>query len=719
MPPNRNTDVVKLAVEMQDKMPYLGEFSLHQTLSAFIVDLSTHWKSENPEHYALQYTEPHPHYVSEKNRANIKDGTVLRLIPSAARTAEDILYKLKKGTPDDKKEAVDKLAKMSSDIAFAHEFIAKNGIQLLVGSVEAGRVDPPLLPNMLIAFLELMDHGILPWDQVQPPFIQKVVSFINSQQVMDKRVLSTSLTILENIVLNSHNLFILVEKEITLPHLLHHISTNKSVEIQQSVLALINALFQKSEDQKRKYWSSTLSAKQYRSILINNILIPYQNGDIKAEMAHQLYVLQQLLLNQYQERLNTSMDPNDQDATDKIKELRRIAFEADGEVSSKDITTRRLEYKKEYKKLGFKNDINPAQDFMETPPGMLALDNMIFFARNHSDQYAKLVLENCYRADSHECPLGRASIELTKLLTEILKIGEVPLEQGQSFYPMFFTHDHAFEELFSICIVLLNKTWKEMKATTEDFSKVTSVVRDQIVRTIQDLPSTLDKFRSSINNLTYMEIAEIWNKERINNEEQEMQAPPIKELRRQLEPEIMELIQQQRMKFLEEGQRFKKGKAAREKFWYCRLSPNHKVFHWDDCATTDAIPLLDELTNKVSVVDIKSVVTGKDCPHVKDKGGRKVPTSLAFSLILESNIDQTNSLDFVAPDETVFSYWNDGINSLLRQRMTSEHAARDLDLLLNMEIKLRLLDTEGVTIPQQEPIIPPPPPNYNFCYQLT
>lgn len=37
---------------------------------------------------------------------------------------------------------------------------------------------------------------------------------------------------------------------------------------------------------------------------------------------------------------------------------------------------------------------------------------------------------------------------------------------------MFFTHDRAFEELFGICIQLLNKTWKEMRATAEDFNKV-------------------------------------------------------------------------------------------------------------------------------------------------------------------------------------------------------------------------------------------------------
>lgn len=37
---------------------------------------------------------------------------------------------------------------------------------------------------------------------------------------------------------------------------------------------------------------------------------------------------------------------------------------------------------------------------------------------------------------------------------------------------MFFTHDRSFEEFFCICIQLLNKTWKEMRATNEDFNKV-------------------------------------------------------------------------------------------------------------------------------------------------------------------------------------------------------------------------------------------------------
>jgi len=45
-------------------------------------------------------------------------------------------------------------------------------------------------------------------------------------------------------------------------------------------------------------------------------------------------------------------------------------------------------------------------------------------------------------------------------------------EDGQLYYPIFFTNDNAFEEFYCICIQLVNKTWKEMRATSIDFTKV-------------------------------------------------------------------------------------------------------------------------------------------------------------------------------------------------------------------------------------------------------
>lgn len=39
--------------------------------------------------------------------------------------------------------------------------------------------------------------------------------------------------------------------------------------------------------------------------------------------------------------------------------------------------------------------------------------------------HLQIVLENSSREDKHECPFGRSSIELTKMLCEILKVGEL------------------------------------------------------------------------------------------------------------------------------------------------------------------------------------------------------------------------------------------------------------------------------------------------------
>ena len=48
--------------------------------------------------------------------------------------------------------------------------------------------------------------------------------------------------------------------------------------------------------------------------------------------------------------------------------------------------------------------------------------------------------------------------------------------------------------------------------------------------------------------------------------------------------------------------------------------------------------------------------------------------------------------------------------------MTSQLTELDKDMLLSMEIKLRLLDTEGVKIPDEPPVIPKEPSNYDFAY---
>lgn len=153
---------------------------------------------------------------------------------------------------------------------------------------------------------------------------------------------------------------------------------------------------------------------------------------------------------------------------------------------------------------------------------------------------------------------------------------------------------------------------------------------------------------------------------------------------------------------------------VKDKFWYCRLSSNHKTLLFGDCEE-DCKNLDEILVNKFNISDVHSLVTGKECPHMRDTKSKKSTISLAFALL--SQEDSVRNLCFVAPKPEIFSYWVDGLNALLGNAMTSEEAVKDSETLLDLDVKLRLLDIEGLNIPDSMPELPPSPPNYNFTYK--
>ncbi|XP_034747632.1 engulfment and cell motility protein 1 isoform X2 [Etheostoma cragini] len=725
MPPP--ADIVKVAIEWPGAFPKLMEIDQKKPLSAIIKEVCEGWSLGNHENFALQIADATNFYITEKNRNNIKNGSILRLTTSPYQTAVQLHERIQSSSMDAKLESLKDLANASRDITFAQEFINLDGISLLTQMVESGTDFGDLLSFTLTAFVELMDHGIVSWDTFSVAFIKKIASYVN-KSAMDTAVLQRSLAILESMVLNSQDLYHKVAQEITIGQLIPHLQGTDQ-DIQTYTIAVINALFLKAPEEKRQFdehivdilnrplteMAHILAQKQLRSIILSNVI--RSPTPINDEMAHQLYVLQVLTFNLLEDRMMTKMDPQDQAQRDIIFELRRIAFDVECEPNnSGSIEKRKSMYTRDYKKLGFINHVNPAVDFTQIPPGMLALDNMLYFARHHQDAYIRIVLENSSREDKHECPFGRSSIELTKMLCEILKVGELPSENCHDFHPMFFTHDRSFEEFFCICIQLLNKTWKEMRATSEDFNKVMQVVREQIMRALTLKPNSLDQFKSRLQNLSYTEILKIRQSERMNQED--FQSRPILELREKIQPEIMELIKQQRLNRLCDGTCFRKISSRRrqDKFWYCRLSPNHKVLHYGDLEESPQgeVPH-DSLQDKLPVADIKAVITGKDCPHMKEKGAlkqNKEVLELAFSVLYESD----EYLNFIAPDKQEYCVWTDGLNALLGKEMTSDYTKSDMDTLLSMEMKLRLLDLENIQIPEAPPPIPKEPSNYDFVY---
>lgn len=176
-----------------------------------------------------------------------------------------------------------------------------------------------MLANALASFVELMDHGIVSWDILETPFINMVASYVNNQtsRPQEAKVVQASLSILESIVLNSSAKYGQVEKEVGFPNLILRLE-NQNPIIQQNALSLINALFLKADPAKRKIIAGTLCTKQIRNVILQNI-VQVSSGEVGSEMAHQLYVMQTLCFGLLEERMNTKMDPQDQDAHEKIK----------------------------------------------------------------------------------------------------------------------------------------------------------------------------------------------------------------------------------------------------------------------------------------------------------------------------------------------------------------------------------------------------------------
>ncbi|KAJ8382588.1 hypothetical protein SKAU_G00033660 [Synaphobranchus kaupii] len=472
MPPPK--DIVKIAIQMPGANAQLIELDQKKPLSAVLKEVCDGWNLAGPDNYALQYTEANQNYITESNRLDIKNGSILRLTKAPGRFAEDLLKGIQSADSGVRSHSLKQLAGVSKDVTFAQEFISRDGHALLVHIVESSSDDAivllrdtPFMTHTLKGFVELMDHGIVSWENLSPIFIKKIAGFVNAK-VLDVSIQQLSLAILENMVLSSSSLFQVVNQVVIRERLISHLQVTNQ-QIQTKAMALLMALLQTAGEADRQDMFAFLSKNKLRQYIYKNII--HSSGAMGDEMAHYLYVLQSVTLNHLEPRMRTPLDSYNQDQREILHTLRQAAFESESD-SSLSHERRRSLCAKEFKKLGFSNNSNPGQDLIRTPPGLLALDTMSYFASRYPDAYSRFVLENSSREDKHECPFARSSIQLTLILCEILRIGEPPSETGSEYHTVFFSQDSLLNELFCICIQLLNKTWKEMRATQEDFDKV-------------------------------------------------------------------------------------------------------------------------------------------------------------------------------------------------------------------------------------------------------
>ncbi|XP_065676231.1 engulfment and cell motility protein 1-like [Hydra vulgaris] len=706
-----SADIKRIAIKKEGYFPILYHLNPGAKLSEVIKEICLKWTITSKfDQHSLQYLDSKI-YITEENRADIHDGDILTLNLNVELSASKFLVDIEQPDSEIKRMALDQLAGVdcagqAEDPLFANEFINRNGVNALVKIIESDTESPYLVAQAISAVQELLEHGFFSWDKVERSFITKILGYANQSKGVDSKIVQRSLSLLDNIVSMSSTLFIRIMNEVKLDSLVEYLKSSDT-KLQISTMALCNSILQRMEHENRKKFTHTLSTKGYTNVL-QQIIASSTTGTLSSDIKHQLYVYQSLLLSVLEPRLKTKPDHSDPKLLTELNSIYNYAFESAPLAKDKNLG------KADFKKLGFVNSDSPLSDFEETPPGMLAYDAMLYFAQKQLDSYVKVILENYGRDEDCKCPFAKSSKHLTKMLCEVLNVGEPISDTEEQFQPMFFTTDNVFEELYCVSIQLLNKTWKEMRAkTAEDFPRVIGVVKDQIKRALVAKPETIEKFKNKAFSLTYQQILRMMQQEAQERNILDSQTKPVIELREQIVPEIRELVRQQRLSQLVEGLMFDQiSKRGQQKgYWFCCLSPNHRFLHYGEVVNSKVNPPIDSLPNKIPISEVTSIKVGKDCPHINRL--KKGVIQLAFSIMY----NQEEHLDFIAPTQYLFSVWTDALNSLLGKEMTSPESGSDLEMLLNMEMKLLLLDLEDVRIPEVPPPIPKEPDNYNFFYK--
>lgn len=723
-------DRVKVAIEPDRAQgsvpPLLMDFEHNVQLTAILRDVCSRWEIPNPDHYSFKYSDTKPKgstaklqakfgYLTEENRQELKNGDILCIAVAPKFQAKETFLKITSSDPQKRTEGIHEVTKLSRDYAFACEFVQLNGVGTLMMMVEKAQLssisDKQEQAHVLGAFQELMEHSIVSWDTVGENFVKKVVNFLDRSRQMENfhgPFAYRSLAILESILLSGTAYHEIITREVSPNTLVQQFIARQDVtkpeclDVVHYALAVINALIS-TADNRQKTLKSVAESQLSQAI---NTSILQVKSEVDRDIAHQLSIYQSYILNQVEGRMRMPFKEGELQFEEALRVLPSRAFPDDYQSlrSASQVS------EQHWKQLGFTHS-NPKMEFSSTPPGVLALDCMVYLAKYKHDIFTRLLFAHT----DNPCPFAQTSVALTRVLCQIFRIGEQLSEIGYitEFIPVLILSDEPFKEVYCITIQLLFKTWKEMRASLLDLEKVMAVVTKQITTVLQSEKSTsltsFDLLRTKLYELSYKKITESEEKSHLLDEAV-LKSKPVEELRESILPQIQDLVKQERLRHLIQGASFPKlGRRGRDQNFYCRLAPNLKVIHFGDM-NGQSNPPLEALDKKIQVSEMKLEV-GANCP-VPERV--KKTANNIFSLCYNGD----EHLDFFAPTETVFHIWIDGLSVLLGKKMPSKAAEEDLETLLNMDLKLRLLDLENVTIPSQPPAIPPEPSNYDFYYTL-
>ncbi|KHJ99581.1 ELMO/CED-12 family protein [Oesophagostomum dentatum] len=361
------------------------------------------------------------------------------------------------------------------------------------------------------------------------------------------------------------------------------------------------------------------------------------------------------------------------------------------------------------------------EQLLTSPLGKLAVDTFATYTDEHSEDLRILVSENSMRSSGAAWQLVPVWINCISIVASI--VGVIPCGNQSTFaeeecveklIELLFRSDCSFDSLFSVTVQLFHRTWREMHALKDEHEKVANVVHEQLRRAAYTRPANLAALEGRLSELSYWKMKDIWKHELYEKEKTQLESEVVSELRTLLKPSIEQLVRVNRKNALKQGftfRRYLKGKTphkGEDQFCFWKLDASD-VLCFTDTDVDSYVEGVSHVGNirKVAVKDIKSV------ERVDDMTARKSgPQAMRY---LRIELHDGTSICGATFSDRALSAWLDGLTDLIGKSSLSADAESTAERLLNIELRLRLVDVPN---PCSCTEVPPLPSDFSWVDPL-
>lgn len=735
------SNIAKISVEKHDsKEQFLYDLDKSKTLCDIVSDICKSCGLPISTVYGLKRININnpsiDTYLSDKNYHDVQHNDCLKIVFSISYLLNHrILPHINEPACSlERVLSYEALLKLALDPIFIEELVeTEKHSKLLEIFINDNTLREKELLALLATICHLFQLGFI--SDMPIELLQKTIDILKSKCenfVVDH--IQYALSILQKILVIKNQEFIHWKEKIieTVPItcLTPYIRHANGKKLQYGVLLLINTIIKCCKGEQKKQLIKEMNLTQNREDIYKHIIAP---GGFDKKMEHELYVIQTYILSLYEEALNSNVSLNDNNVFKREEfelpedDVRRLTILLDFDEATNSMRSNSLENLLSYQQaerlslasVMSDKSVNSRKsstvcspksrqtsfnyDFDNLTISYLTLEALRHYKNNHKKNFCQSQIEERV----YEPGIFVTSEKVVKILADVLDIGkERPNSKSVFYQPIVFNTSPKmpfFLELFSRSMWLLSRTRREMKVSTiEDYPKLMRTLKKQIKMVLKNRPLDFKTLTDHMSEMNFDAVLKHWQDEKEEEMKELLKSHPcIQELKevytRQNEP----FLRQNRMNVLKKGEKFPKvfeKKAYGKKF--VQLSRNERelyIYNIENEKTDKKV-----LVDTIIIADITHVAIGRNCKHANIC---KNPV-LLFSIIISNSEKQEN---FIAESEKIAATWTDAFNIMTGNPRRSNYYNEELDTLVEMDLKLQLIELQNITIPKDPPEIPPIP----------